>query len=660
MLGAGGLLAARFPEFNPRPQQLEMARAVADAIEGGHHLLAEAGTGTGKTFAYLVPALLSGKRVVVSTGTRLLQDQVFGKDLVALERVLPNARNACVLKGRSNYLCLHRYAQVRAQGPGGLISRHDLEQLAAWAAETEVGDLAEVADLPETHPIWREVTVTAEQCLGGRCADFEACFITRAKRRAMRADLIVVNHHLLFADLGVKSGAFGEVLPHYDTVIFDEAHMVEEIATAFFGVRVSGFRIRDLATDVMRAVVALERDDAARVAADAQRVSDRSGPFFAHFGRGGADPEGGRVRFRPEALGPGFHPAAEGLEDAARLLAVALQSREDQSDELYQLARRAEALHADLALLLAPQSPDMIYWTEARKTGSAVGASPLHVGPLLNQHLYGRVKSAVFTSATLSTGGDMAYMRDRLGFRPAGVEAPPEDAATPRRAPVRDLLLGSPFDYPRQALLYLPDHLPAPKEPRFAEAVAWEIGELMAISGGRALLLFTSYRMMEEVYGRCLGRLPGRVLKQGEMPRHKLLEALVAEAPAILFATGSFWQGVDVPGEALSCVVIDKLPFAAPDDPVLAARVNALQQQGRNAFMEFQVPMAALALKQGVGRLIRGLDDRGVVAILDHRIRRMRYGQALLDSLPPMPRTAERADVAAFFGHSLAGAPERP
>lgn len=643
-----------------------MAREVAHAIKTNSHLLVEAGTGTGKTFAYLVPALLSGKRTVISTGTRLLQDQVFGKDIATLAQVLPAARNACVLKGRSNYLCLHRFAAVKANGPEGLVTRYDLDVLSDWLAETEVGDLAEVAELPETHPVWREVTVSGEQCLGSRCPDFEPCFITQAKRRAMRSDLIVVNHHLLFADLGVKSGDFGEVLPHYDAVIFDEAHMVEEIATTFFGMRVSSFQIRDLVGDLSRQVSVLDGADGQRLLADAQRLGDRAAPFFAHFSNPGGAGDS-RDRFRPEALGHSFADAAEALQDAARLLATALENRQDSNDEIFQLARRAESLNADLNALLGPQSPDMIYWFEARRTGATLGASPLNVGPLLNEHLYNRVPSAIFTSATLSTGGDMAYMRDRLGFTPEEGSAPAKNGATAESSPhanVSTVCLGSPFDYPTQGLLYLPDHLPSPKAADYPEAVAWEITELMAITGGRALLLFTSYRMMEEVYSRCIGKLPGTVLKQGEMPRHKLLTALVDEAPAILFATGSFWQGVDVPGDALSCVVIDKLPFASPGDPVLSARVNALSQQGRNAFMDFQVPMAALTLKQGVGRLIRGVGDRGVVAVLDHRVRRMRYGSAFLDSLPPMARCKDRAAVSAFFAPptaaqaNLAGASE--
>ncbi len=672
VLGADGLLAQQTPGFKVRPQQLEMARAVADALAAETHLMVEAGTGTGKTFAYLVPALLSGKRTVVSTGTRLLQDQVFQKDLAALARVLPQAENSCVLKGRTNYLCLHRFGQLATAGAGGTICRDDLRILSEWVAETEVGDLAEVAELPETHPVWREVTVNAEQCLGGRCDDFDACFITRAKRRAMRADLIVVNHHLLFADLGVKSGAFGEVLPHYDAVIFDEAHMVEEIATGFFGTRVSAYRIRDLAADVMRDAMALGGDDVARVSADAQRLTDRAAPFFAHF-TGPNQSQQGRVRFRPEALGRSFAEAAEQLLACSRAFATALENRQDRSDELFQLARRAESLNGDLETLLGPQSPDMIYWTEARKTGATLGASPLHVGPLLNEQLYNRVPSAIFTSATLATGGDMAYMRDRLGFQPEGkvVErkrvteptpspdssgAPSASDTAPQQADARSVCLGSPFDYPKQALLYLPEHLPSPKAGNYSEAVAWEAIELLKITGGRALLLFTSYRMMEEVYHRTAGQLPGTVLKQGEMPRQKLLESLVRDTPATLFATGAFWQGVDVPGEALSCVIIDRLPFAAPDDPVLAARVNALQQQGRNAFMQFQVPMAALTLKQGVGRLIRGVNDRGVVAILDHRVTRTRYGGYFLDSLPPMGRCRDRTEVAAFFADRAAPA----
>jgi ATP-dependent DNA helicase DinG len=678
-LGPGGLLERAIPGFGFREPQLAVARAVARALSGEGNLLVEAGTGTGKTFAYLVPALLSGRRVVVSTGTRVLQDQIFDKDLKALAAVLPVEGRVAVLKGRTNYLCLHRLDAVRAAGPGAAVPAADLERLSAWAEATEVGDLAEMAELPETHPVWREVTVGAEQCLGGKCPDFDRCFITLAKRRAMAADLIVVNHHLLFADLGVKSGAYGEVIPHYDAVIFDEAHLVEEIATAFFGARVSTFRIRDLASDVRKHAL-LAGEDAPRLMADAQRVLDRYPAFFARLQAGAApgEAEGGRRPFRPLALGPAFAEEAEALTDALDVLTAALNARQDKSEEIAHLAARAQALCADLEKVLGDNEEDasgereavptadteaqIIRWVEARGAGAAIGCSPLAVGPLLNEHLYRKVRTSVFTSATLTTGGDMAYIRDRLGFRPEGAEPEAgegEDATGDAEtlADADTCVVGSPFDYARQALLYLPPGLPSPKAPGYPDAVAAEVRELMKLTGGRALLLFTSYRMMESVYERCAADLPGTVLKQGEMARPRLLEALVAEAPATLFATGSFWQGVDVPGDALSCVVIDRLPFAAPDDPIVAARVRALEKAGRNAFMEFQVPMAALALKQGVGRLIRSVTDRGVVAVLDHRITRMPYGKVFLDSLPPMARTAERRDVEVFFlkARSVAG-----
>jgi len=651
VLGPGGTLEGHIPGFAHRAPQLEMARAVARALDGEHHLLVEAGTGTGKTFAYLVPALLSGRRVVVSTGTRVLQDQIFDKDLRALDGPLPVEGRVAVLKGRTNYLCLHRYKALGTSMLPSPLVPADLEALSEWADATETGDQAEVADLPETHPIWREVTVGADQCLGAKCPDFDPCFITRAKRRAMAADVIVVNHHLLFADLGLKFGAFGEVIPHYDAVVFDEAHLVEEIATTFFGVRVSTFRVRDLAADASREAAGMDDARATKLDQAARSLVARSGAFFErlmYMTPGATD--GARVPFRPEAMDENLRADAEGLTAAVASLVAALAPKEGDPEERQQLSRRAESLADDLARVLAvPEDGDdaevMIRWYEARATGASIGCSPLAVGPLLNAHLYGRVRSAVFTSATLTTGGDTAYIRDRLGFAKVG-EEPSDD---PPLSSADECLVGSPFDYASQALLYLPGHLPSPKSPDYADAAAEEIAALMAITHGRALLLFTSYRMMESVYERCASKIDGRVLKQGEMSRARLLEAFVTETPAVLFATGSFWQGVDVPGEALSCVVIDRLPFAAPDDPVLAARIAHLERHGRNAFMEFQVPMAALALKQGVGRLIRSVDDRGVVAVLDHRLTRMPYGRVFLNSLPPMARTRERRDVEVFF-----------
>jgi ATP-dependent DNA helicase DinG len=655
VLGPGGTLEGHIPGFSHRAPQLEMARAVARALEGETHLLVEAGTGTGKTFAYLVPALLSGRRVVVSTGTRVLQDQIFDKDLRALAGALPVEGRVAVLKGRTNYLCLHRYKALGTNMLPAPLVPADLSTLAEWADATETGDQAEVEGLPETHPIWREVTVGADQCLGARCPDFDACFITRAKRRAMAADLIVVNHHLLFADLGVRFGAFGEVIPHYDAVVFDEAHLVEETATTFFGVRLSTFRVRDLVADVSREAASVGAARGDRMDEAARSLVAASGAFFGRLMGSAGAAEGARMPFRPEAMDADLRADANRLTEAVAALVAALAPKEGDPEERHQLARRADALGVDLARVLAtPDTLDgapeadadvMIRWFEARATGASVGCSPLAVGPLLNDHLYSRVRSAIFTSATLTAGGDTTYIRDRLGFAKAG-EAPTDD---PPLAAADECVVGSPFDYPRQALLYLPGHLPSPKSPAYADAAAEEIAALMEITHGRALLLFTSYRMMESVYERCASRISGRVLKQGEMSRARLLEAFVTETPAVLFATGSFWQGVDVPGEALSCVVIDRLPFAAPDDPVLAARIALLERHGRNAFMEFQVPMAALALKQGVGRLIRSVDDRGVVAVLDHRITRTSYGRVFLNSLPPMARTRERRDVEVFF-----------
>ncbi|MFQ5508194.1 MAG: ATP-dependent DNA helicase [Leptospirillia bacterium] len=685
VIGEGGALSRVLPGFSHRPQQIEMAEAVKAAFDEGGHLMVEAGTGTGKTFAYLVPALMSGKRVVISTGTRVLQDQIYKKDLETLGKVMPLEDRVAVLKGRSNYLCLHKFAQLSIHQMSGASAGDDMTLLAGWAEDTDTGDIAEVAELSENAPIWREVTVSAEQCLGGKCPEFDTCFITRAKRRAMKADLIVVNHHLLFADLGVKSGAFGEVIPHYDAVVFDEAHLVEEIATAFFGARVSLLRIRDLAGDVQRQGMFLGGDDGPRISGDAQRAVERCGPFFGWLSAAEAirgDAESGRRTLRPHAIGDGFGRDGYALYDALSLLAMGLARLETRSEEMFALARRAEQLTGELLRVmesLDSPDPETVYWYEVKGANVAVGASPLHVGPLLSEHLYGRGVSVVFTSASLTTGGGMDYMRDRLGFAPpqpetaqnageaaqaeADMHAPVgamaaaeaemdagEASPLPRAA---ECVVGSPFNYPEQALLYLPDHLPPPTSPDYANAVADEIAQLTEASGGRALLLFTSYRMMESVYRKVAADIPGRVLKQGDTGRAQLLAELAKDAtahgPATLFATGSFWQGVDVPGDALSLVVIDRLPFSSPDDPLLAARVQAMQKAGKNAFMDYQVPMAALTLKQGVGRLIRTVDDRGVVAVLDNRVTKKGYGKYFLNSLPPMKRTGDMGEVAGFF-----------
>lgn len=612
---------------------MKMAAAVAEALERQGTLLVEAPTGTGKTWAYLIPAALSGKRVVISTGTKTLQDQLFKKDLPLLAQSLPARFTYSLMKGKANYLCLHRFDQFIEQPTLPSVEiESDFERLRLWSIQTATGDRAELVDLPEGAPLWQEVSVKGEACLGSGCPTYDRCHITRMKQEAAGSDLIVVNHHLFFADLALKERSYGEVLPRYDAVIFDEAHLLEEIATQYFGVSISSYRLEDFVRDLEREVRFSQPAKSACLE-QAKRVLIASSRFFHLFRRGEERYRLTRAFFSKETVSAG-----QALLSSLDLLRQQINALPVRSNGMSHLAERIEMLSADLHLFLSEEASQFTLWGESRRLGVSLYASPLDVSDLLRGKLFGKEIPIVLTSATLSSGGadhpagGFTFVKERLGI----------DAA-------EEAILPSPFDFERQALLYLPADLPSPSSPRFLPEISEEIVRILRASEGRAFLLFTSWRNLEEVYRRIAGRVPYLLLKQGDQPKHALIETFRREVSSVLLGTTSFWQGVDVPGEALSCVVIDKLPFASPGDPLVAARIESLVGQERDPFMAFQLPAAVLSLRQGIGRLIRNCEDRGVIAILDNRLTRKEYGRFFLESLPPSPRTDRFEAVQAFF-----------
>ena len=655
-----GALARVVDGYEPRDGQRRMAAAVADVIQHGGTLLSEAGTGTGKTLAYLIPALLSRQRVLVSTGTKNLQEQIFFKDLPALARALPVPFTATLMKGRSNYLCLHRWEIYRdgvegsTSAGGRLIETGDevlLPILKDWAATTKTGDRAELRDLPEDLPMWKGISAEAESCLGQTCPRFGDCFVTLMRQRAIESDVVIVNHHLLCADAAVRQSTFGEVVPSCPTLVVDEAHQLEDVATQYFGVAFSNYRVDDLVRDGERLLSSTPRDvdDLARAL---HRVADRSRMLFSSLSggfrlkaEGTGERRDARARYSSESMQDHFEDGmmlAGALEGLEATLALATkrpsndsndQNGSNDSNELAaSIQRRASDLRSDLRFLMRADDPDFVYYVETRGRGFFLRASPIDVSNTVRDALFNRFRSVVLTSATLAVDEGFSYVKGRLGLREA------EEVRVP-----------SEFDFRTQALLYLPRRMPPPKSPAFAEAAAREAIELLKRSRGRAFVLFTSYAVLRTVQQFVEMALDYPILVQGTAPRSVLIDQFRSTPNSVLLATSSFWQGVDVVGEALSCVIIDKLPFASPGDPVVSARIDALTAEGVDAFSGYQVPLAILALQQGLGRLIRHRTDRGVLAILDPRLKTMGYGRRFLASMPPAPVTHDLEAVARFF-----------
>ena len=634
----GGALARSMPGFEPRAGQAEMASAVARVFKDGGVLLAEAGTGTGKTLAYLVPAILSRERVLISTGTKNLQEQIYFKDIPALRTALGVPFTATCMKGRANYLCLHRLDQLRAHpaAPMDFISTID-----EWRRATDTGDRAELSGLEEDSSLWHDVSAQAETCLGNDCPQYRECYVTRMRQRAAESDLVIVNHHLLCADASVRQSTFGEVIPESHYAIIDEAHHLEDVATQYFGVAVSNYRISDLVRDAERALnLGMIEDFDSDLRHAITRVDDHSLTFFgalqtARHARGGFEE---RLRIGPGWFGDvlddglGLIAALNGLDEEMRKRAGTEEAGAQVNEDAATLARRAAELRDHLTFLLEAANPSFVYFLETRNRGVFLRAAPIDVSHIINEMIFSRMRATIMTSATLTVEGSFEYVKGRLGV--------PEASA---------LRVQSEFDFTEQAILYLPKQMPPPKSPQYSDAVAREVRDLLLRTEGRAFVLFTSYSMLRTVRDLVEPDLPYPVIVQGTAPRSTLLAQFRSTPNAVLFATSSFWQGVDVIGEQLSCVIIDKLPFASPGDPITAARIEAINAEGGDAFQDYQVPLAILAMLQGLGRLIRHRTDRGVLAVLDPRLRTMGYGRRFLDSFPPAPVTQNPEAITRFF-----------
>lgn len=640
IFGSEGLIAKHHSQYEYRPGQVSMAEAVLEVMKNGGCLLSEAGTGTGKTMAYLVPALALGRKVIISTATKNLQEQLYNKDIPFLERALGRKLRVAYLKGRSNYLCLYRLK--RSDDSPILSGLDDLDHFDAirkWAAESETGDRAELINLPEDLNFWSSIDARSDICIGQKCAEFEACFITKARQRAQEADVIIVNHHLFFADLALRNNDFGSVLPDYSAVVFDEAHEIEEIAAEYFGAEISNYRINDLLQDLNKLVLT-DKHSANELIKLLARLGDRAERFWTAF-LSKAVQEGkyslksdlfvykdAEDRPQPTNIGQAYIALDNVLE---RLIAI-LRLIKDPPPEAEVMVRRTETLRFELEYIVSNADSSVVYWYERRGRGIFLQATPIDVSTILSEKLFEHIDAVVLTSATMTSAGSFEYIRGRLGTGPS-----------------RELKIDSHFDYANQALLYLPPRMPDPRSPQFTEAAIYEIQQILQLTHGRAFVLFTSTNQMREVYEYLQPRLPFPTFVQGQSSKAGLLERFRKTPHAVLFAVASFWQGVDVQGEALSCVIIDKLPFSVPTDPVIAARHNHIDEQGGNAFMDYSIPQAIITLKQGLGRLIRSKEDRGVLSILDPRLRTKNYGRLFLESLPPCPITTRREDIALMF-----------
>jgi ATP-dependent DNA helicase DinG len=648
VFGPGGLIARYHPNYEYRPGQVEMAEAVDATLASGGIALIEAGTGTGKTLAYLIPALAAGRRVIVSTATKNLQEQLNKKDIPFLQEIIPRKFRATVMKGRSNYVCLHRLKQAdHLPVLEGLDEVDYFDEVRRWAGETDTGDRAELIDLPESLSFWPHIDARAETCLGQKCPEYDACFITRVRQQAQEADVVIVNHHLFFADLALRGGDYGAVLPDYSTIIFDEAHEMEDVAASYFGSNASNYRVLDLIQDAQKLTIK-DADQSGEMTKALARLAQRADTFWLSFRGGSLDYERASSaqdarhtldgsyfarmdrdgNFQPTAAGEAYIQLAKAID---RVIA-ALNAIKDAPPEVDNISRRAESLKFDLEFIVTGDDPSFVYWCEKRGRGIFLHATPIDVSGILAERLFSNVHSAVLTSATMATGESFAFLKSRLGIGEA-----------------REMIIESHFDFENQAVLYLPARMPDPRSRDFLDASVEEIAQILEATSGRAFVLFTSVSSMRETYERVRGLVEFPIFIQGQGSKAGLLDRFRSTEGAVLFATSSFWQGVDVQGEALSCVIISKLPFAVPTDPVVAARQKYIDDQGGNSFYEYSVPEAIITLKQGLGRLIRSSSDRGVLSILDPRLKTKSYGSVFLKSLPPCHITRSIEEAAAIF-----------
>jgi ATP-dependent DNA helicase DinG len=645
IFGPSGLLAGALPDYEVRPGQAEMALAIAQTLDGrdASILAVEAETGIGKTLAYLIPAVRSGQKVVISTGTLNLQDQILNQEIPFIRRHIDPGLTALCVKGRQNYLCVYRYRQLVVDQQQRLFAIEEAgDRLRTWLENTESGDRTELEWLPDDSPLWRQISATAAQCLGMHCPDEQLCFINRLRKKAAAARLLIVNHHLFFSDLAVRRSGYGEVLPRYESVIFDEAHHLEAIATTYFGTTFSHYQVFDLANDIKQAAANnLGKTAGNKLALAADMLVEQTEHFAGLFPdlKGKfplADFIGATLQWEQEV---------QDLADRFQRLLGLLQDHARSGDILSGILTRGEELLANLHTVIGAvhageeeTEGGAIQWYDRRARSVSLTVSPIEIGGVLQECLYSKTRSCIFTSATLTAGGKFTYFLERLGL--------PADTAT--------LCLPSPFDYEGRTLLYIPanaqgDPFPQPGTENFLEKIEQRIYDILLVSRGRGLVLFTSINAMQRVHRFLSDRLPYPVLLQGEAPRSILLASFREQSESVLLAVASFWEGVNIPGESLSCVIIDKLPFEVPNDPITMARLNKIKQQGGNPFFDFQIPRAILALRQGLGRLMRAATDRGLLAILDIRLFSKSYGQIFRNSLPPSPVTRSFTDVKHFF-----------
>jgi ATP-dependent DNA helicase DinG len=631
VFGPGGLIEKCMPDgYEHRRSQLCMAELVEDAFRNKRHLLVEAGTGTGKTLAYLIPAIRSGRRVVISTATKSLQEQLYVKDVPFVQKHFAPELKVAVMKGRANFLCREKLRQMEGQPVlKGMEELDWFAQIRDWERLTETGDRADLTFLPDDAELWSRLDARRETCTGQKCAQFERCFITAMHQRAADADVIIVNHHLFFADLALRQDDFGSILPEYSAVIFDEAHEIEDVASDYFGRQVSNYRLEELARDAEQAM-RITQSGKPPLLRRVTRLREKVHGFFDLL-----PPREGRSALEPGARAAFLetHRASyDEMVGALKALENEIAALPSKPDELLVIARRAAELRSETAFLFESNEKNFVYWLERRGKGVFITATPIDVSSILRQHLFDAFDTIIMTSATLAVSGRFDFLKQRLGLQ-----------AT------QETVLPHEFDYRQQALLYIPAGLPDVRDSRFVSKAAEEICRLLAVTEGRAFCLFTSYGQMNQIFELVRAQIRFPMLLQGTAPRMALLERFRTTPHAVLFATSSFWQGVDVPGQQLSCVIIDRLPFAVPTDPIVAARVRTLTEEGRNAFAEYQIPEAVLALKQGFGRLIRTRTDRGVLAILDNRIQRMQYGKIFIESLPEYSLSLDIAEVQRFM-----------
>jgi ATP-dependent DNA helicase DinG len=645
VFGEGGLVARFHDNYEFRDGQIQMATQVERALAEKRHLIVEAGTGTGKTLAYLVPAIAAAlaqkKRIIISTGTKNLQEQLMEKDIPFLQKILPRKFTAEYMKGRSNYACLYRIKKAEHQPIlEGLDEIDHFREVSRWINETDYGDRRELTDLPENLSFWNRINARSDICIGQKCPDYEPCFITRMRGRADAADIVVVNHHLFFADLNVRGNQFGKVIPDYGAVIFDEAHLIEDIASDYFGFQVSNFQIDELVRDTDNLPIgdAVVTRDLTKLAAKVMGLSDQ---FWQRFRQARTD---GRFPLLPDVFS---HRTTNGtnqptplgeahlsLDNSLASLEVILKKFSDDMPEAESMLRRTRQTRFDLDFVVIQAERNYVYWLERRGKGIFLRASPVDVSELLREKLFEKVESCILTSATLSSAGSFNFVRERLGLDTAKTSG--FTAATS-------------FDYEKQAILYLPKAMPDPRSPEFTQLAAAEIIKIISVTQGHAFVLCTSNQSMIALFELVSSRVNYPCFLQGSMSKAGLLERFRATPNAVLFATTSFWQGVDVQGEQLSCVIIDKLPFAVPTDPIVAARSRFIEENGGRSFSDYSIPQAVISLKQGIGRLIRSRTDRGVIAILDPRIRTKPYGRDFLTSLPRMRITQQVSDLEALF-----------